>query len=71
MRIRQKANTTDRRLVEFKYVSLYFSGLTLHIGEILNFAQPPLTTTLWYFILDVAIANLLRLILIMKGVFKN
>jgi hypothetical protein len=39
MRIRQNANTTDRRLVGFKSVSLYNFGLTLHIGEIwtLNF----------------------------------
>jgi len=32
-----KANTTDRRLVEFRFVSLYNSGLILHIGVIINF----------------------------------
>ena len=39
MRIRQKANTTDRRLVGFRFVSLLNSGLTLHIEDIWIFSN--------------------------------
>jgi hypothetical protein len=39
MRIRQKANTTDRRFAEFKFVSLYSLELTLHIGVMLTFTN--------------------------------
>jgi hypothetical protein len=52
MRIRQRANTTDRRLVEFKFVSFLKPGVDLTHRRHLDFTAISLTTTLWYFYLD-------------------
>jgi hypothetical protein len=39
LRIRQKANSADRRMVGARFVSLFNSGLALQIGDIWTFSN--------------------------------